>query len=262
MIEPLGTQLWADVRWRDGWRVQRRWNRDVARLVDPNGRITSRGRLAQCMYTLEEVVPEPTRAAHLVVLLHGLGRTRRALARLDGALSHSGFTTARLDYASTRATIEDHARVLAELLDHVPAPVRLSFVGHSLGSLVIRRLFAHDGPWRPCTSRVVMLAPPNQGASLAASLDRGGALRAVLGPSFAQIAAGCAAGLPVPDVPFAVFAGDALGPSGDGLLKVAETRLEGMAEHVIVPAVHTFIMNQPEVIRGVVSFLRAAPNAR
>jgi len=260
MIEPLGTQLWADIRWRNGWRVQRRWNGDVARVLDPAGRTVCRGRTAECERTLARSAPEPTEAAHLVVLLHGLGRTRRSLAGLDDALRSAGFSTVRLDYPSTRRTIEEHASVVADLLDHIPRPVRLSFVGHSLGALITRQLFAYDRPWRASAARVVMLAPPNQGASLAASLDKGGLLRKVLGPSFGQIADGLAARLPVPSASFAIFAGNALGASGDGLLRVEETQLDGMQEHFVVSAIHTFIMDHPDVVRGVLSFLRTAPD--
>jgi len=260
MIEPAGTQLWADTRWREGWRVQRRWNHEAARLLDPRGRTMSRGSRAECERALEASVPASTAPDHLVVLLHGLGRTRRSLGRLDRALTRAGLVTARLDYPSTRATIQEHAAQVAELLDHVPTPAALSFVGHSLGALVSRQLFAHHGPWRASVTRVVMLAPPNQGASLASRLDGDGILRAVLGPSFAQIAGGRLTDLPVPDVPVAVFAGDAFGALGDGLVKVDETQLSSATEHHTIPAIHTFIMNHPEVIRGTTAFLRAAPD--
>ncbi len=212
------------------------------------------------MRALEEAQPVVDPADHLVVLLHGLGRTRRSLARLDQALQGAGFTTARLDYPSTRKSIQDHAATLAELLDQVPTPTKLSFASHSLGALIVRQLLSYDAPWRSVVERVVMLAPPNQGATLAGSLDKGGVMRRILGPSYVQIAEGFAATLPVPDVPTAIFAGDAAGVLGDGLVRVEETRLEGSSEHHIVPAVHTFVMNHPDVIRGAVSFLRGAPN--
>ncbi|MBW2509647.1 MAG: hypothetical protein JRE81_13535 [Deltaproteobacteria bacterium] len=66
--------------------------------------------------------------------------------------------------------------------------------------------------------------------------------------------------MPVPDVPFAIFAGDVPWVPGDGLLTVDETRLDGAAEHHVVPVIHTFIMNHPQVIRGTAAFLRAAPD--
>ena len=259
MIEPAGTQLWADIRWRDGWRVQRRFDGAAARLLAPNGRVALRGPESECERALEHRAPASAAVGHLAVLLHGLGRTRRSLARMDRALRRAGFTTARLDYPSTRLPIERHAAGVAELLDHIPTPAAISFATHSLGGLIVRQLLTYDAPWRSAVSRVVMIAPPNQGASLAHRLDKGGVLRGILGPCYGQIADGFAATLPPPDVPIAVFAGDAPGVPGDGLVTVEETRLPEMAEHHVVPAVHTFVMNHPAVIRGAVSFLSAAP---
>jgi hypothetical protein len=260
MIEPPGTQLWADARWRDGWRVQRRWDGQANRLLNPAGRIIRRGSFSDCEGALDDGCPTTAHADHLVVLLHGLGRTRRSLSRLDRALTDAGFTTARLDYPSTRKPIEEHAATVAELLDHVPIPNKLSFASHSLGGLVIRQLLTYEAPWRSVVERIVMVAPPNQGASLAASLDKGNVMRGILGPSYGQIARGFATTLPVPDVPVAIFAGDVVGVPGDGLVTVDETRLDGASEHHIVPAIHTFLMNHPAVIRGATSFLGRAPD--
>jgi hypothetical protein len=229
--------------------------------LNPAGRIVCRGSRTECERALEASCPTARSAEHLVVLLHGLGRTRRSLARLDRALVESGFTTARLDYPSTRKSIQENAATVAELLDHIPTPKKLSFASHSLGGLIVRQLLTYDAPWRSAIERIVMLAPPNQGASIAASLDKGGVMRGILGPAYGQIAEGYAESLPVPDVPVAVFAGDLPGVPGDGLVTVEETRLgSGFSEHHVVPAVHTFIMNHPSVIREAVSFLGGAPN--
>ena len=260
MIEPPGTQLWADIRWRDGWRVQRRWDGQASRLLNPGGLIVRRGSLPECEGALEVASPAGAPADHLVILLHGLGRTRRSLARLDRGLVEAGFTTARLDYPSTRKPIQEHAVTVAELLDHLPTPRKLSFASHSLGGLIVRQLLNYDSAWRASIERIVMVAPPNQGASLAASLDKGNVMRGILGPSFGQIAEGFATTLPVPEVPVAIFAGDVAGVPGDGLVSVEETRLEGASEHHIVPAIHTFLMSHPAVIRGAISFLTRAPD--
>ncbi len=261
MIEPPGTQLWADTRWRDGWRVQRRWDGKANRLLDPVGRIVSRGSFAECERALDDACPVASPADHLVVLLHGLGRTRRSLGRMDRALVEAGFTTARLDYPSTRKPIQEHAATVAELLDNVPTPKKLSFVSHSLGGLVVRQLLSYDdAPWRAAIERIVMVAPPNQGASLAASLDKANVMRGILGPSYGQIAEGFANSLPIPEVPVAIFAGDVPGVPGDGLVTVEETRLDGAGEHHILPGIHTFLMNHPAVIRGTTSFLGRAPD--
>jgi pimeloyl-ACP methyl ester carboxylesterase len=200
------------------------------------------------------------RADHWVVLLHGLGRTRRSLARMDRALTERGFSTLRVGYPSRSQSIDAHADYVATRLGRAPATAKLSFVTHSLGGLIVRKLCSYEAPWRKRMSRIVMLAPPNHGASLASTLDQGGVIRRILGPSYVQIAEGFAETLPVPDVPFAIFAGDVPGVPGDGLLTVDETRLEGAAEHHLVPVIHTFIMNHPAVIEGTTAFLSAAPD--
>jgi hypothetical protein len=42
----------------------------------------------------------------------------------------------------------------------------------------------------------------------------------------------------------------------DGVVGVEETKLEGMSEHVVVDAIHTFVMRHPEARARAVRFLR------
>jgi hypothetical protein len=64
----------------------------------------------------------------------------------------------------------------------------------------------------------------------------------------------------VPDAPISIFAGQIGNTRGDGLVTIEETKLQGMAEHRVVPSIHTFVMDHPAAIERAVSFLGAAPD--
>jgi pimeloyl-ACP methyl ester carboxylesterase len=261
MIRHPGSQLWSDVRWRGGWRIQSHFRSSSSRLLDPHDRVEYQGSLPACERALERIGVQERAIDHLVVILHGLGRTRYSMRRIDRALTDAGLCTARLDYPSTRRGIAAHAQTVAGVLDTMPTPTRLSFVTHSLGGLIVRKMLEATAPWRESVHRVVMLAPPNQGAVLARTLDNP-VLRTVMGPSFVELVEGITESLAVPDVPISIFAGRVGNTDTDGLVKIEETKLETMSEHHVVPSVHTFVMNHPAAIAGSVSFLRAPPNVR
>ncbi|GAB5540531.1 MAG: alpha/beta hydrolase [Sandaracinaceae bacterium] len=256
-----GAQLWADRRWRAGWRVQQNVLTGHHRLLDPSDRRHAFGSLEECASRLSAL---PTGPARLVVLLHGLGRTRRSLRGMADALEAAGHAVALLDYPSTRRPIEDHVAQVVDLVSHLEGVSELSFVTHSLGGVVARGVLAQLPP-RVAARRLVMLAPPSTGASLARILhgQLGLLFGAVMGPAGAQLAEGPP--VPAPRVPFLVVAGGTgagghnplLEGDDDGIVTVEETKLAGMAEHVVVDAIHTFVMDHPEARAAALRFLSA-----
>lgn len=257
-----GPQLWADRRWRAEWRIQENVLNGEHRLLDPNDRRHARGTLDACLSALAEHDLPPIEG-EAVVVLHGLGRSRKSMSGMAQSLAEGGFVPIRLDYPSTRRPLEKHVEQVVELIAHLDVE-RVSFVTHSLGGIIARGALAHPN-LNVNAHRVVMCAPPSQGAALARVLKTRvpSVFGAVMGPTGYQLAAGVE--YPEPSVPFMIIAGSR-GPKGlnpwlegddDGIVALEETKLPGMSEHVVVDAIHTFVMDHPESRRAAVRFLRS-----
>jgi triacylglycerol lipase len=187
----------------------------------------------------------------LVVLVHGMGRSALSMAPMELALRRAGYRVLNVGYSSTGPGVAEIGAAVSAAVARAGArerPGRVHFVGHSLGTVVIRWVLAHE---RPATvGRVVLLAPPNRGARVA---DR---LTPYLGWYFRPMrelrtTGSTAVGLPAPcDVEVAVIAG-----AGDRKVRVDETRLPCLAAHEVVPGGHTFLMMRRDVIRRTRCFL-------
>jgi len=202
-----------------------------------------------------------------VVLIHGWGQWSNSMAEMEEKLSQAGLAAFTINYPSLRAPIED----LAE--EAVPRGVdscreigalRIHFVGHSMGGLMIR-LYLRDHRL-PELGRVVMLGTPNQGTQL---VDRFDGLPGfgLLGPA-RQLGTGPEAivrQLPPVDFDLGVIAGkrsiNPLSPvlidgTDDGLVSVESTRVEGMRQHIILPAIHNTMPRNNRVIDHTIHYLK------
>ena len=173
---------------------------------------------------------------------------------LSRALEKAGFETRSWSYASLSGTIQEHADELsAELarLGRDASVRRIHLVGHSLGGIVIRAALVSGVPEK--LGRVVLLAPPNRGSALAGRLAPwfGGWIGAL-----AELSDDPASAVNRLAVPEGVEIG-VIAASWDGKVPVELTHLEGEADHLVVAGVHSFLMNQTQVQRQVVQFLRA-----
>ncbi len=262
-----GRQWWADVCWDGGWRIQRHAWTGHYRLLDPNNTRRGWGTRDGCRQLMAQECKDSKRSSdHLVVLLHGLGRSFRSMKVLERGLNRQGFHTAALSYPSTRRSIESHASTIAGLLGELEGVKRVSFVTHSLGSLVVRQLCSEHFSWRERVSleRVVMIAPPNQGAFLAETVGSWAPVRWLLGDAIDGILH--AKQLPVPDVEFGIVVGargdeDGWNPwilgDDDGVVGVDETTLEGAKDRIRVVGVHSLMLRDSKVIQATAEFLRS-----
>jgi hypothetical protein len=261
---------WTDALVRHEWRLQRHADGTDWRIVDPHERTVLRGTADACrqrLAGLEQDGTIPPVRGEVLILLHGLGEDRGSMHPLAEHLRGTvDATVLTFGYASIRHDIDAHGRSLGDVIAGLPQATRISFVGHSLGNLVVRRWMAlAPRPLLDRVHRMVMLGPPNQGselARLAASLGLAGrvdgAARDLV--DWRRVAPLLA----VPRCEFGIIAGgrgDAAGYSqllegdDDAVVRVDETRLDGAGDFLVVPVHHAAMMHDPAVQRATTRFL-------
>jgi hypothetical protein len=205
-----------------------------------------------------------------VVFLHGISRSFRSLIPMQKAVDAAGFATRNIGYPSRHKALS----ALADDIHPAIAPFAEAnegcthFVCHSMGGLLARVYLARHRPAR--LGRVVMLGTPNGGSEIADVMKNWLPYRLYFGPAGQQLVttrdATTEALLPPVDYPVGIIAGDrSLDPitsrfmlpgADDGRVTVARTRLDGMADHVVIPASHAFMIKNKEAIAQTVAFLK------
>ncbi len=203
-----------------------------------------------------------------VILLHGLGRLRQSMRRIDKHLQNFGYATINLAYPSTTKSIETIAETYLErAVEDCKASRahRIHFVGHSLGGIIVRQYMQRHSV--PTGSRLVMIAPPNQGSEIADLLRHIIFYEWITGPAGHEIGQGPESIIqrlkPI-GIEVGVIAGNRsmnplfsmfLDGPDDGMVPVKNTMLPEMRDFIIVHSTHTFIVSNPLVIRQVEHFL-------
>ena len=273
-----GKQYWRDEHLDLNWRIQRNVLSGHYRLLDGDNVRRAWGTYAHCLQRLEDIKVEqdlPAMKGRAVVLLHGLGRTRQSMQPLADNLALADYRVFCVGYASLYGSHDDHAAALAKIIEGLDGIDEINLIGHSMGNIVIRRYLAAYGDAESGAlpdariRRIVMLAPPNQGAAEAKQLLALDATGQIAGKAARQLGPEWETfreKLVAPSVDFGILAGgrgDAHGfnrliqGDDDLVIPVSTTRLSGARDFRTVPVIHTLIMNDPTVQRMTRSFLKA-----
>lgn len=202
----------------------------------------------------------------IVVVLHGLGRSRTVMWLLARRLESAGFRAERIGYRSLRDPPEEILRVIGKKIADccVGKSTELHFVGHSFGGLLIRAYLADNDVAN--LGRVVLIGTPNKGSEIV-DVFRDEWWFKVLGPTARSLGTGSdsfAMSLPPPDYPLGVIAGkstatrnEALLPGDDdGLVSVQSTKVAGMSDFLVVDVGHSMMRYDGEVADQTISFLK------
>jgi pimeloyl-ACP methyl ester carboxylesterase len=212
--------------------------------------------------------PESQETAAYVILLHGLGQSKRSMDKIGKSLTSLGYRVVNVDYPSTKYPIEYLAdEVLNDIIEPFSKNPRakINFVTHSLGGIVVRYYLKNHR--LPNLGRVVMLSPPNKGSELVDSLRDSYFFKKLNGPAGRQLGTdkdSIPLSLGAVDFELGVIAGNRSfnplysliipGPD-DGVVSVERTKVKGMKDFLVLPQTHAFIMKSKDVIQQVIYFL-------
>jgi predicted alpha/beta hydrolase family esterase len=273
---------WTDVAQRSGWHWQvsnqvHENDEPIHRLLDRTGKLLMLGPRDQVLerwlnLNRSETTDSISNLKPVVLILHGLGRTRRSMTPLFKALQKRlpDIEMQQFAYASMINRIDDHAHSLAEYVALSFGSRPMIFVAHSLGNIVLRRMYRivreRGGLVLPeSTIQALnvrghaMLGPPNQGSLIAKRISRMPGTSWIMGPSFLQVGAqwdDLRDSLDLPPCPTAIIAGDVpslrnahplLPAPNDGLVLVDEARLSPDEEIEIYPILHSLFMYDQRV---------------
>ncbi len=204
-----------------------------------------------------------------VVLLHGLMRSSTSMNKMQRELDAEGYITANIDYPSRDHTVEELAEIAVEeglaACRANDAIRQIHFVTHSLGGILVRQYLS--GNEIPELGRVVMMGPPNQGSAAVDELDEVPGFDWLNGPAGRQLGKGEGSvplALGPADFELGVIAGNrtidpitsaVLENPDDGRVSVEDTKLDGMADFVVVDHSHAFMMRMQKPIELTIRFL-------
>jgi len=200
-----------------------------------------------------------------VILLHGLLRKKGSMKKMKTALEKEGFEVINHDYPSNKADVQTLAlEEIPAALSLCPNASKIHFITHSMGGILLRAYLNKHHIDK--LGHVVMLGPPNQGSQIVDKIGRFPGFTFLNGPAGLELSTkGIVRSLKPIDFSLGIIAGTkTIDPIGfmmlpfpnDGKVSVESTKIEGMRDHLVMDVTHTFMMQNSEVIKKSIHFLK------
>ena len=203
----------------------------------------------------------------LVVLIHGIGDSPRAMWKIEKNLLKLNYSILNYEYASTKDPMDSIIRLLTKEINmHISKFKKIQFVAHSLGNFVVRGYL--DQYQNKKFSNIVFIAPPGKGSILAERFENFKPFKWIFGETGLKLGKGHDdywRKYPAPYLPFGIIAGGANTKHGfnplvpgddDGTVGVQETIIEGYTDYILIHGLHSTLLWQNEVIDQIVHFLQ------
>lgn len=197
-----------------------------------------------------------------ILLVHGMGRTPTSMFRLGAAFRRAGRRTCYFGYFPTFESLPAILARLSRRLQKLAAlgePIGLA--AHSLGGLLLR-IALHELPEVP-VHHLVMMGTPNRPPRLAAWFWQWRLFRAITRDCGRLLASPDAIpSIPPPHFPYTLIAGTQSGfhsrlafgdEPNDGIVAVSETRIHDRDQPLLVPAIHSFLMDNRAVQQAAIA---------
>ena len=192
------------------------------------------------------------------------------MAYLENGLEKAGYQVVNWSYRSVRDSLPEIAWQLETELQQYTQDDTVHFVTHSMGGLVVRSFFefADVEGVTPQLCRLVMIAPPNQGAEIATFASRLNYNNWLFGENVEYMRTdkiSLADSLAIPSIEFGIIAAARGAESGynlfidganDGYISLPRTYLEGARDYMVISNMHFFVVYQKETLENVIHFLK------
>ncbi|MFT7098872.1 MAG: esterase/lipase [Rickettsiales bacterium] len=203
-----------------------------------------------------------------VVILHGIARSKSHMQDLADYLSKNNYDVINLDYPSTDHDLEKLTKIIKkDISTKITQDKKVNFVGYSMGGVLVRVILGQQKYKN--MGRVVQLAAPNGGSEVSDFVKDWWIYKKIYGPAGQQLTTdqqkiakllgkkvdyelGIIAGnFTIDPISSALIPGD-----DDGKVSIESTKLQGMKDHIVISASHTFFPSNKKVQLQTLNFLQ------